>query len=185
SRNATTTANGDLLLGAISTTNPDSETAGTGYTIEEFVPKAQNAKLIAEDQIQVSAGVASASSSLATSDAWGAVFAAFKAANGGGGAGPAITSLSPTSGAVGSSVTITGTNFGASQSGSTVTFNGISAGTATSWSTTSVVILVPSGATTGSVVVTVSGASSNGVLFTVTSPGPSISSLSLTQGPVG
>jgi hypothetical protein len=34
-------------------------------------------------------------------------------------------------------------------------------------------------------VVTVSGVSSNGVLFTVTSPGPSISSLSLTQGPVG
>ncbi len=268
SGNATTTANGDLLLGAISTTNPDSETAGTGYTIEEFVPKAQNAKLIAEDQIQVSAGVSSASASLATSDAWGAVFAAFKAANGGGGAGPTITSLSPTSGAVGSSVTITGTNFGSSvgsstvtfngtpattisnwsatsiivpvpagattgpavvtvggvssngvtftviptpnitslnptsgpigtsvtiagtnfgvsQSGSTVTFNGISAGTATSWSATSIVIPVPNGATTGSVVVTVSGAFSNGVLFTVTSPGPSISSLSLTQGPVG
>src|SRR5207245_2797515 len=43
SGNATTTANGDLLLGAIATTNPDSFTAGTGYTIEEFIPNSHNA----------------------------------------------------------------------------------------------------------------------------------------------
>ena len=136
SGNVTTTASGDLLLGAIATTNPATFTAGSGLTIEEFVGPEPGTKLIAEDQIQVSAGIASASASLATSDAWGAVLAAFKAANGGAGAGPTITSLSPTSGAVGTSVTITGTNFGSSVGSSTVTFNGTPATTISNWSPT-------------------------------------------------
>ncbi len=184
SGNANTTANGDLLLGAIATTNPDTYTAGTGYTIEEFVPKSQNAKLVAEDQIQVSAGAASASASLATSDAWGVVFAAFKPANGGSGAGPTISSLNPTSGAVGASVTITGTNFGSSVGSSTVTFNGTPATTISSWSATSIIVPVPAGATTGPVVVTVGGVPSNGVSFTVI-PTPNIASLNPTSGPIG
>lgn len=97
---------------------------------------------------------------------------------------PNITSLNPNSGAIGISVNITGANFGASQGTSTVTFNGIVAAP-TSWSATSIAAPVPNGATTGNVVVTVGGLASNGVSFTVTTPGPSISTLSMSQGPVG
>jgi hypothetical protein len=97
---------------------------------------------------------------------------------------PSITSLTPNSGTVGTSVTIAGANFGATQGTSTVTFNGIAA-TPTSWSATSIAAPVPNGATTGNVVVTVNGVASNGVTFTVTSPGPTLTSLGLTQGPVG
>jgi len=97
---------------------------------------------------------------------------------------PSIATLTPNSGTVGTSVTIAGANFGATQGTSTVTFNGI-ATTPTSWSPTSIAALVPNGATTGNVVVTVNAAASNGVTFTVTSPGPTLTSLGLTQGPVG
>jgi hypothetical protein len=97
---------------------------------------------------------------------------------------PSITSLTPNSGTVGTAVVIAGANFGASQGTSTVTFNGITS-TPTSWSAGSVAAPVPNGATTGNVVVTVSGVASNGSLFTITSPGPSLTSLGLTQGPVG
>jgi len=163
----TTTANGDLLLGAVITGNLATFTAGSGYKIEEFVAFEPYTKLVAEDQIQTTAGAVSASASLAASDNWGAGLAAFKAAAGGGGTGPSITSLSPTSGVVGTSVTITGTNFGATQGTSTVKFNGTTA-TPTSWSATSIVVPVPTGATTGNVVVTVGGVASNGAQFTVT-----------------
>ena len=84
-------------------------------------------------------------------------------------AGPALTSLSPTSGLVGTSVTITGTNFGATQGTSTVRFNGVTAAPA-SWSATSIVVPVPAGATTGNVVVTVGGDASNGLAFAVYHP---------------
>ncbi len=98
---------------------------------------------------------------------------------------PSITSLNPTSGPIGTPVTITGTNFGSAQGVSTVTFNGI-VGTPTSWSDKSILVPVPNGATTGNVVVTVGTvAPSNGMLFTVTNPGPSITSLNPTSGPVG
>ena len=97
---------------------------------------------------------------------------------------PSITSLTPNSGAIGTSVTIAGANFGATQGSSTVTFNGI-ATTPTIWTATSIAAPVPNGATTGNVIVTVGGVLSNGVAFTVTNPGPSISTLSLSQGPVG
>lgn len=97
---------------------------------------------------------------------------------------PSITSLTPNSGVIGASVTIAGSNFGSTQGTSTVTFNGITA-TPTSWGATSIAVPVPNGATTGNVVVTVGGIASNGVNFTVTSPGPSLSTLGLTQGPVG
>jgi len=78
SGNATTTANGDLLLGAILTGNPASFTAGSGYTIEERVPAAPNTKLIVEDQVQAVAGSISVTASLAASDNWGAALAAFR-----------------------------------------------------------------------------------------------------------
>lgn len=183
SGNLTTTASGDLLLAAIATINAGAFTAGTGYTIRDFVPVEPNTKLISESQIQSAAGVASASASLAASDGWGAVLAAFKPAGGGGGTGPSISGLNPTAGPIGTSVTISGSNFGSTQGTSSVTFNGTTA-TPTTWSATSITAPVPTGATTGNVVVTVGGSASNGMLFTVSSA-PSISTLSLTQGPVG
>lgn len=181
SGNATTTANGDLLLGAVGTTNGATFTAGPGYKIEELVPVTPNPKLIAEDQILTSAGTASASATIAATDTWGAILAAFKAAGGGGGSTPTITSLSQTSGAVGVSITITGTNFGATTG--TVTFNSTAA-TPSNWSGTSIIVPVPAGATTGPVVVTVNGVQSNGVTFTVV-PAPSISGISPASGPPG
>jgi len=80
SGNLTTTASGDLLLGAIMTGNPASFTAGSGYTVEEAVPAKPNTKLIAEDQIQLGAGIAAASALLNSSDSWGAALATFKSA---------------------------------------------------------------------------------------------------------
>src|SRR5207253_2097224 len=91
SGNLTTTASGDLLLGAILTGNPASFTAGSGYTVEEAVPAKPNTKLIAEDQIQLAAGTASASALLGASDSWSAALAAFKAAAGTGGIASSIT----------------------------------------------------------------------------------------------
>ena len=184
SGNMTTTANGDLLLSAIATADPIIYTGGVGYQIQEFVPAEPNTKLIAEDQIQTAAGVASASASLGTSSSWGAVLAAFKAAGGGSGTGPSITSLSQTTGAVGTPITITGTNFGVSIGSSTVTFNGTIA-TVSNWSATSIIASVPVGATTGPVVATVNGVQSNGVTFTITAPAPSITSLNPASGAVG
>ncbi len=97
---------------------------------------------------------------------------------------PTLTSLSPTSGAVGSSVTLTGTNFGSTQGTGGVTFNGAAVTSVTSWASTSIVVLVPTGATTGNAVVTASGVATGGVSFTVL-PTPTISSLSPTSGAVG
>jgi len=181
SGNLNTTASGDLLLGAVGTADSETLTAGSGYTIEDSVPAAPNTKLITEDQIQAAAGVASATATLTSSDAWGVVLAAFKSA--GGVISPTITGLSPTAGSVGTSVTIAGANFGSSQGSSTVTFNGTTA-TPTSWSATSIVAPVPAGATTGNVVVTVGGLASNPLVFTVTSA-PIITSVTPTSGPVG
>ena len=177
-----TTANGELLLAAIASTNSQAFTGGSGYTVEDLVPAAPNAKLITEDQIQTAAGAASASATISSSDAWGAALASFKAASAGT-AGPTITSLSQNTGAVGVIITITGTNFGASQGTSAVTFNGTTA-TAQNWNATTIMVPVPAGATTGPVVVTVGGVPSNGVNFTVI-PAPSISSISPTSGPLG
>ncbi len=78
-----TTANGDLLLGAIVSANESTFVAGSGYTISDAVPAAPNMKLIAESQIQATAGTAAASASLSASDAWGTALAAFKAGSSG------------------------------------------------------------------------------------------------------
>jgi len=80
SGNLTTTANGDLLFGAIMIGNPAIFTAGSGYTIEESIPAPPNTKLISEDLFQASAGQISASATLGASDSWGAGLAAFKLA---------------------------------------------------------------------------------------------------------
>ena len=75
----TTTANGDLLLGVIDTADPETFTAGSGYVAEQLVPAEPGTKLLVEDQIQATAGAASASATLGASDPWGALLAAFKA----------------------------------------------------------------------------------------------------------
>ena len=152
----------------MATPNVASFTAGSGYALTDFVPAEPNTKLISEQRIQPTAGSASASASLASSDNWGAVLIAVKAAAPTGTAGPKITSLSPTSGSIGAPVTITGTNFGETQGSSTVKFNGTAAAP-TSWSASNIVAPVPNGATTGNLIVTVGGVTSNAVTFTVTS----------------
>ncbi len=78
---ATTTASGDLLLGAIATADPANFSVPAGIVMREQVPAEPNTKLIAVDQIQALAGTASTSASLAASDPWGAVLAAFKKAH--------------------------------------------------------------------------------------------------------
>src|SRR5258706_12790312 len=78
------------------TQNPAAFTAGSGYTIEEFAPAEPNTKLIAEDQIQATAGLASAGALLAASDNWGAGLAAFKAAVGAAGSPSNITATAGT-----------------------------------------------------------------------------------------
>jgi hypothetical protein len=93
---ATTTVNGDLLLGAIMTANSETFTAGAGYKIEESAPAEPGTKLIVVDQIQTTAGAASTGATLGEADFWGAGVAAFKAAGGGLGVQPLI-SVVPTS----------------------------------------------------------------------------------------
>jgi len=75
-----TARNGDLLLAAMSTANPAIFTAGTGFTIRDRVP-ASGSKLTSEDQVQTTAGTASANASLGAADNWGAVVAAFASAS--------------------------------------------------------------------------------------------------------
>src|SRR5258706_75811 len=180
--NSVTTANGDLLLGAVMTAAAANFSAGNGYITEASVPTEPGTRLMVEDQVQSTAGAASASASLSASDKWGAALAAFKAAGAAGSTGPSITSLTPTSGLVGTAVTITGTNFGSTQG--TVTFN-VTTATPTNWNATSIAVTVPSGAITGNVVVTVGGIASNGASFTVNTPAPNITGINPTSGLVG
>jgi hypothetical protein len=78
SGSVTTTANGDLLLGAIMTADAETYTAGIGYRIEESVPAEPGTKLITEDQVQAAAGAAAASATLGMANPWAAGIAAFK-----------------------------------------------------------------------------------------------------------
>jgi hypothetical protein len=75
---ATTTVNGDLILGEAATSSGTTYTAGPGYTIEERVPAPPNTKLIAEDAIQAVAGPVSVNVTLSVSNNGGALLAAFK-----------------------------------------------------------------------------------------------------------
>jgi hypothetical protein len=74
---ATTTASGDLVIGAISTSESATFTPGAGYVIDELVPT-DGAKLMVEERRQAAAGTVSASATLSVSRIWGAVLAAFK-----------------------------------------------------------------------------------------------------------
>ena len=73
---ATTTANGDLLIGAFATQSPWTVTAGSGYMVEEAVSAAPSTELMVEDATQATAGAVSAAASLSSSDNWGAGLAA-------------------------------------------------------------------------------------------------------------
>jgi RHS repeat-associated protein len=177
----TTTNANDLLFAFFHSDNDVTNTAGAGFIGR--TPPGDSCPL-GEDRDVTSTGSYSATMSFSGTADYVAFFVAFKAISiGGGGSGPSITNLSPTSGPVGTSVTISGSNFGSAPGSSTVTFSGTTAAP-TSWSATSIVAPVPDGASTGNVVVTVDGVDSNGLNFTVTSA-PTISSLSPNSGPVG
>ena len=77
---ATTTSNGDLVIGVVSTANPRTFTAGSGYVLQDSVPASPNSKLFVQDRRQTTAGPISAGGTLNSSDIWGAVVAAFRAA---------------------------------------------------------------------------------------------------------
>jgi glucose/arabinose dehydrogenase len=76
-----TTANGDLLIGAVMTANSAAMTAGSGWTLRDTVPASPNAKLAVEDTVQTTAGTKAATAALSNPDTWGVVFAAFRAAS--------------------------------------------------------------------------------------------------------
>ena len=96
---------------------------------------------------------------------------------------PGITSISPASGAAGTAVTISGSGFGSPQGSSTLTFNGVAPSKITSWAATAIQAQVPTGGVPGPVVVTVNGIASNPFTYTAPAGSPTITSLSLTQGP--
>jgi hypothetical protein len=182
SGSSTTTSNGDLVIGMISTASGVGVAAGAGFVAQEQVP-ASGAKIAVEDSRQTAAGSIAATATLPTGDGWGAAMAAFRAAVGAALPTPSLTSVAPANGPVGTSVTISGANFGASKGTSAVTFNGTAA-TPTAWSATAIVVPVPAGATTGNVIVTVGGVASNALPFTV-SIAPSLTSVAPVSGQVG
>ena len=142
SGSATTTAGGDLLFGCTAEDqvgHGDTFTAGAGFT--KRVDLGNAAAYADEDAIQSTAGPAAATFTLSPNLGWIADLAAFRASTAGGGGGPSITNVSPTSGPVGTSVTITGQHFGAIQNSSGVTFNGTPAAI-TTWSDTQIVAVV-------------------------------------------
>jgi hypothetical protein len=75
---ATTTTNGELVIGAIMTANPATVTAGSGFVMREAVPSTSTAKLAVEDRVQAVAGSAAATGTLGAAGVWGAVLATFK-----------------------------------------------------------------------------------------------------------
>jgi hypothetical protein len=80
---ATATANGDLIVGVISSGVPVTFVAGSGYAIRNRVPAAPNTRLIVEDRLQATAGPVSATATTSTATNWGAILAAFRASGGG------------------------------------------------------------------------------------------------------
>jgi len=105
SGNATTTANGDLLIGVFSTADPTTVTPGTGFTLCSAVPANPNAKLAVEDRVQSAAGSAAAAASLGATTDWGSVFAAFRPGAAPSGVPGMPGSPNPSNGATGISTT--------------------------------------------------------------------------------
>jgi len=189
---ATTTANGDLLLGAIMTANPATFTAGTGFVIEESVPAEPGAKLIAEDEIQATAGAAMASATLGAADIWAAGVAAFKPA----GSGPptlATPTFNPGAGTYSSAQTVT---ISSTTSGATIcyTTNGTTPAANTPGTCSTGTTLANGGTVTVGVsetlqaIRTKSGLTNSAVgsaAYVIRVATPSITSLSPTSGPAG
>src|SRR5215471_619556 len=98
---------------------------------------------------------------------------------------PIVTSVTPSVGTAGTSVTITGLNFTATQGAVSIVYASVPPSAITSWSNTSITATVPARAALyGPVAVTAGGmTSNNNVYFNV--PGPHISSVSPSTGPVG
>src|SRR6267142_860006 len=96
SGSVTTTVNGDLLISTVGTADAATFTAGSSYTLRDFVPAQPNTKLVTEDQVQATAGSTSATTSLAAPGNWGAVLAAFKASGGTGSTAATITATAGT-----------------------------------------------------------------------------------------
>ena len=78
----TTGADGDLIVGMLSTADAATHTAGSGFVMQERVPSA-GTKLSVEDRTQASAGPVTATGSFGTSQRWAALVAAFTTGAGG------------------------------------------------------------------------------------------------------
>ena len=78
---ATTTAAGNLVIGAFSTQSGRTFTVGSGSTIRAAVSAAPSTNLMVQDRIQATAGAVTATATLNTPDIWGAAIAAFKKAS--------------------------------------------------------------------------------------------------------
>jgi len=127
SGNATTTAPGELAIGAVATANGRTVSAGSGYVIDELVPTAPNTKLLVEHQLKSIAGTVAATASLNAADAWGSVLATFRPGGQQTG-GPDLTlsktHVGPfTQGQTGAIYTITVINSGTLATSGTVTVN--------------------------------------------------------------
>ena len=96
------------------------------------------------------------------------------------GAGPVITSFSPTSGPVGTKVTVNGSGF----TGTTaVAFNGLTSNNWTLVSDAQLTVYVPAGATTGPISITTgNGSGQSSTNFTVTIPPPRVTGFTPTSG---
>jgi hypothetical protein len=128
----------------------------------------------------VPTGASSGTISVTTSQGTGTSSTSFTVT--GGANPPTVTSFTPASGPVGTNVSITGTGFLGATS---VAFNGTAASNYTVNSDTSINANVPSGATTGKIAVTTgngTGQSSTSFTVTTTSPPPTITGFTPTQG---
>ncbi|HEY7291368.1 MAG TPA: putative collagen-binding domain-containing protein [Vicinamibacterales bacterium] len=120
-----TTASGDLLLGAIVSADGETYGAGSGFALRDAVPASPNTKLVTEERIQSAAGAASATATLSAANPWGAVVAAFRPAS----AATPTADLTITKthagsfsqGQTGASYTLTVRNSGSTASSGTVT----------------------------------------------------------------
>ena len=186
-----TTASGDLLLGAVATSNSPGFGAGRGYTIEESVPAAPGTKLIAEDAVQTAAGSAVLTATLLASDSWAAALAAFRPAQAPLNSPPTLARPANQTSSENSSVSLQ--LVGSDPDGDTLTYSatGLPPSLSLNAATGLISGTLPFGsAATYAVTATVSDGSqtsSASFTWTVTSSnqGPTITSLSRTAGPVG
>ena len=177
SASITTTQLNDFVIGTLDTSNTNSLTAGTGFTVITTGVYSGFRQTSNEYEIGTTAGKYTPTYTFTTNN-WNMIADAIQAAT-----SPSIT-LTPTSGSVGSTVTVSGSYF-AANSAITVKFAATTVATTTSTSTG----VIPSGVTftvpssgTGAQTVTVTDAYSNSATATFT-----VASIALspTSGVVG